>query len=145
MEDIYRRFAHKATDTQCVKVGRYLTFGLGVFGTGAALLIANMSSLQSIWDLLLVITGMVLAPISGIFVLGIFTCRANNFGVLTGSIASIIANYYAKFHMEVHALVYLVVGFFACLTVGYIASYCTPKPKVNLSGLTVFSLLKRQD
>lgn len=145
VEDVYRRFVRGATDAKCVKVGRYLTFALGVFGTGAALLLANMSSLQSIWDLFLMITGMVLAPITGIFVLGIFTRRANNFGVLTGSMASIMANYYAKFHMEVHALVYMIIGVFACIIVGYIASYCAPKPKVDLNGLTVFSLLKRKD
>ena len=145
VEDVYRRFVRGATDAKCVKLGRYLTFGLGLFGTGAALLLANMSSLQSIWDLFIMITGMVLAPITGIFVLGIFTRRANNFGVLTGTLASIMANYYAKFHMEVHALVYMVIGVFACIIVGYIASYCAPKPKVDLNGLTVFSLLKRKD
>ena len=145
VEDVYRRFVRGATDAKCVKLGRYLTFGLGIFGTGAALLLANMSSLQSIWDLFIMITGMVLAPITGIFVLGIFTRRANNFGVLTGSMASIMANYYAKFHMEVHALVYMIIGVFACIIVGYFASYCAPKPKVDLNGLTVFSLLKRKD
>ena len=145
VEDVYRRFVRGATDAKCVKLGRYLTFGLGIFGTGAALLLANMSSLQSIWDLFIMITGMVLAPITGIFVLGIFTRRANNFGVLTGTLASIMANYYAKFHMEVHALVYMIIGVFACIIVGYIASYCAPKPKVDLNGLTVFSLLKRKD
>ena len=145
VEDVYRRFAKGATDDQCLKVGRYLTFALGVFGTSAALLLANMSSLQSIWDLFLMITGMVLAPITGIFVLGIFTRRANHFGAWAGTFASIAANYYAKFHMDVHALVYLIIGVFACIFVGYIASYLTPKSARDLNGLTVFSLLKRKD
>jgi len=145
VEDVYRRFFPDVTDDQCVKVGRYLTFGLGVFGTGAALLLANMSSLQSIWDLFMMITGMVLAPITGIFVLGIFTRRANNFGAWAGTAASILANYYAKFHMDVHPLVYLVVGVFSCVFVGYIASTLTPKSPRDLDGLTVFSLLKRKD
>jgi len=145
VEDVYRRFFPDVTDDQCVKVGRYLTFGLGVFGTGAALLLANMSSLQSIWDLFMMITGMVLAPITGIFVLGIFTRRANNFGAWAGTVASIVANYYAKFHMDVHPLVYLVVGVFSCVFVGYIASTLTPKSPRDLDGLTVFSLLKRKD
>jgi len=145
VEDVYRRFFSGVTDDQCLKVGRYLTFGLGVFGTCAALILANMSSLQSIWDLFIMITGMVLAPITGIFVLGIFTRRANNFGAWAGTIASVVANYYAKFHLDVHALVYLVVGVFSCIFVGYIASYITPKSARDLEGLTVFSLLKRKD
>ena len=93
----------------------------------------------------MMITGMVLAPITGIFVLGIFTRRANNFGAWAGTAASVAANYYAKFHMDVHALVYLVVGVFSCIIVGYIASTLTPKSARDLDGLTVFSLLKRKD
>ena len=145
VEDVYRRFVKGATDDKCLKVGRYLTFALGVFGTSAALLLAHLSSLQSIWDLFMMITGMVLAPITGIFVLGIFTRRANGFGAWAGTAASVAANYYVKFHMDVHALVYLVVGVFSCIFVGYLASYCTPKSARDLNGLTVFSLLKRKD
>jgi Na+/proline symporter len=143
VEDVYRRFAKGVTDDQCLKVGRYLTLGLGVFGTGAALLLANMSSLQSIWDLFLMITGMVLAPITGIFVLGIFIRRANNFGVWAGTAASIAANYYAKFHMDVHPMVYIIIGVFSCIFVGYLASYLAPKTAKTLDGLTVYTLLKK--
>ena len=143
VEDVYRRFFPDVTDDQCLKVGRYLTLGLGIFGTGAALLLANMSSLQSIWDLFLMITGMVLAPITGIFVLGIFTRRANNFGVWAGTAASIAANYYAKFHMDVHPMVYMIIGVFSCTIVGYLASYLAPKTAKTLDGLTVYTLLKK--
>ena len=145
VEDVYRRFAKGATDAKCLKVGRYLTFFLGVFGTAAALALASMNSLQSIWDLFLMITGMILAPITGIFVLGIFTTRTNNTGIFFGTMASILANYYAKFHMEVHALVYLVIGLFFCVIVGYFASYLKPSSTRDLEGLTVYSLLKRRD
>lgn len=143
VEDVYRRFTKGATDDQCLKVGRYLTFGLGVFGTGAALLLANLSSLQSIWDLFIMITGMVLAPITGIFVLGVFTRRANNFGIWAGTAASVVANYYAKFHMDVHPMVYAIVGVFSCIFVGYLASYLAPKNAKTLDGLTVYTLLKK--
>lgn len=144
VEDVYRRFFPNVSDDQCLKVGRYLTFGLGVFGTGAALLLANLSSLQSIWDLFIMITGMVLAPITGIFVLGVFTRRGNNFGVWAGTAASIAANYYAKFHMDVHPMVYAIIGVFSCIFVGYLASYLAPKTAKTLDGLTVYTLLKKK-
>jgi SSS family transporter len=143
VEDVYRRFAKGVTDDQCLKVGRYLTLGLGIFGTGAALLLANLSSLQSIWDLFIMITGMVLAPITGIFVLGVFTRRANNFGVWAGTAASVAANYYVKFHMDVHPMVYAIIGVFSCIFVGYLASYLAPKTAKTLDGLTVYTLLKK--
>jgi len=145
VEDVYRRFFSNVTDHKCLVVGRYLTFALGLFGTGAALLLAHTSTLQSIWDLFLMIMGMVLAPITGIFVLGIFTRRANNFGVWVGTAASVAANYYAKIHLDLHAAVYLSFGVFTCIVVGYLASYLAPKHARNLDGLTVFTLLEKNE
>ena len=143
VDDVYRRFFPKATDHSCLVLGRILTFALGIFGTGAALVLANTSGLQSIWDLFMMITGMVLAPITGIFVLGIFSRRANNVGIWVGTAASVAANYYAKAHLDLHALVYLVVGVFSCIIVGYLASFLAPKTKNNLDGLTVYTLLEK--
>ena len=144
VEDVYRRFFPKATDHKCLVLGRTLTISLGIFGTVAALMLAR-TSLLSVWDLALMITGMILAPITGIFVLGIFTKRANSFGVLVGTVASIAANYYAKFYMNLHPLAYLTVGVFSCIVVGYAASFIAPKSNKNLDGLTVYTLLKKED
>ena len=143
VDDVYRRFFPKATDHSCLVLGRILTFGLGIFGTGAALVLANTSGLQSIWDLFMMIPGMILAPITGIFVLGIFSRRANNFGIWVGTAASVAANYYTKTYLDLHALVYLVVGVFSCIIVGYLASFLAPKTRNNLDGLTVYTLLKK--
>ena len=143
VDDVYRRFFPKATDHSCLVLGRILTFALGIFGTGAALILANTSGLQSIWDLFIMITGMVLAPITGIFVLGIFSRRANNVGIWIGTAASVAANYYAKVYLDLHAMVYLVVGVFSCIIVGYLASFLAPKTDKNLDGLTVYTLLDK--
>ena len=70
VEDVYRRFYPDVSDQQCLVFGRRLTLGLGLFGTIAALILANTSGLQSIWDLFLMKPES-LAPITGIFVLGI--------------------------------------------------------------------------
>ena len=146
VEDVYRRFFPKVTDHQCLVFGRRLTLGLGVFGTVAALVLANTSGLQSIWDLFLMITGVVLAPITGIFVLGIFSRRFNCFGVWVGTVASVAANYYAKFYLDLHAMVYLIVGVFTCMIVGYLASYLAPAPPdAKVNGLTIYTLKKEGD
>jgi SSS family solute:Na+ symporter len=139
VEDIYRRFFRKVTDHRCLVVGKVLTLSLGVFGTGAALLLAR-TGLLSIWDLALMITGIILAPVSGIFVLGIFTRRANSFGIWVGTVASILANVYAKLYLNLHSLAFLTVGVFTCIVVGYLASFLAPKSRNQLDGLTVFTL-----
>jgi len=145
MEDVYRRFFRKATDHNCLLVGKWLTFGLGVFGTVAALILAR-SNLQSVWDLALMITGMILAPISGIFVLGIFTRRANGLGVGIGALASVGANLYARFYLNLHSLGYLALGVFTCILVGYAASFLAARPEdKKVNGLTIYTLRKTEE
>ena len=143
VEDIYRRFSPNATDGRCVVLGRILTISLGIFGTGAALMLASMSDLRSVWDLALMLMGMILAPISGIFVLGIFTRRANSVGAWVGTFASIIANFCAREFLNVHAMAFLTIGVFTCVVVGYAASFLAPQSK-DLKGLTVYTLLAKK-
>ncbi|MEW6998571.1 sodium/solute symporter [Colwelliaceae bacterium BS250] len=139
VEDIYRRFNPQVTDQQCLSVGRYLTLALGVFGTTMALVLANLNDLQSVWNLFLMITGLVIGPITGVFVLGIFTRSANTVGVWSGVIISVAANYYAKTYMDVHATVFISVGVGTCIIVGYLVSRLTAKPANDLTGLTIFT------
>lgn len=145
MEDVYRRFFKKATDHSCLVVGKVLAFSLGVFGTVSALLLAR-TSLLSVWDLALMITGMILAPITGFFVLGIFSRRANGFGVGIGALASVAANFYAKFYLNMHSMAYLAVGVFTCIIVGYLASFLRPRPAgEDVDGLTIYTLQKTEE
>jgi solute:Na+ symporter, SSS family len=144
VEDVYRRFFPKATDHRCLILGRILTISLGVFGTAAALLLAR-TSLLSVWDLALMITGMILAPISGIFVLGVFTHRANSFGVWVGTVAAVLVNLYAKLYLNLNSMAFLTVGVFTCIVVGYLASFLAPKSRKELDGLTVFTLFKKKN
>jgi SSS family transporter len=145
MEDVYRRFFKKATDHSCLIVGKVLAFCLGVFGTVSALLLAR-TSLLSVWDLALMITGMILAPITGFFVLGIFSRRANAFGVGIGALASVVANFYAKFYLNMHSMAYLAVGVFTCIIVGWLASLLAPRPAGGkVDGLTIYTLQKTEE
>ena len=143
VEDIYRRFSPKADDHRCVILGRILTISLGIFGTVAALFLASMSDLRSVWDLALALMGLILAPISGIFVLGIFSRRANSIGAWVGTAASIAANVCAQKFLHVHAMAFLTIGVFTCVVVGYVASFFAPQNK-DLKGLTVFTLLAKK-
>lgn len=142
VEDVCRRFNPNISEKSAVKLGRIFTISLGVFGTGASLVMANMSSLASLWDLFLMVTGMILAPVTGIFVLGVFTKKANLVGVWLGVMASLFANYYATFHMDVHALVYLIIGLSTCIFFGYLGSMFTSPSSKSLDGLTIFTLSK---
>jgi len=140
VEDIYRRFWPRVSDESCVRLGRWLTVGLGVFGTALALLLASMSSLQSIWDLFLMVMGLIVGPVTGIFVLGIFTRSANTAGIWIGAVGSLIANALATTFLDLHSTAFLPIGVFSCLFIGYVASLALGGAgDRDLTGLTVFS------
>lgn len=137
VEDLYRRLNANATDRGCLRLGRWLTVFLGLFATGTALILASLGGLQSIWDLFLTITGLIVGPITGAFVLGIFSRRTNAFGVWSGVVASVAANFVAKTYFDLHSTVFLSVGVFTCIFVGYLASWLAPAPRNDLTGLTL--------
>ena len=143
-EDFYRRLFKGATDRGCLVLGKVLTAGLGVFGTVAALIMVH-TKLTSIWDLYMVILGMLLGAIAGIFTLGIFTRRTNSAGALVGAVASLAATYYVKNYTHVHFFMYPVVGITTCMAFGYLSSLVLPGKKRDLKGLTVYTLLRRDE
>lgn len=140
VEDVYLRFSTHANPNTTVRIARILTLCIGVFGTLAALFLANISSLKSLWDLFLMVTGMILSPITGMFVLGVFTKKANLIGVWVGVICAIGVNYYFIFHSSVHPMVYIIVGTFSTIIVGYLASFVGSAQQNKLDELTVFTL-----
>jgi solute:Na+ symporter, SSS family len=142
VEDFYRRFSKNATDRKCLVLGRFLTAGLGVFGTVAALLLAR-TNLSSIWDLFMVIFGLLLGTITGIYTLGIFTRRANSIGAVTGIITSIAATLYVMKGTHMHFLTYPVVGVVVCYAAGYITSIIIPVKQKDITGLTVYTFKNR--
>ena len=139
VEDFYRRFKKDVTDHSCVVVGRWLTIGLGIFGTVFALILAN-TDLKSIWDLYMVILGMLVGPLSGVYILGIFTKRSTSIGVLLGALASLYTGYYVKEYTHLHFLSYPIFGMLACYGVGYFASIILPSKPKNIDGLTIYTL-----
>ncbi len=144
VEDVYRRFNKNATDHSCLVLGRVLTIGFGLVGTGFALW-ASTGRLDSVWDMTFELMGLVLAPLTGIYVLGIFTKRANNVGIWIGAIAAVAARFYAKAQMDLNALAYLPFCMFVCIIVGYIASLIIPAKQVDLTGLTAYTLLDKDE
>jgi Na+/proline symporter len=82
--DFYGRFRPGASDKLRLKVARVITLLLGLFGTGAAMLLAT-SNVLSLWDLFQYLMGLFVGSLAGLFMLGIFirrgpTARARGLG-----------------------------------------------------------------
>lgn len=145
VEDVYRRFNKNASDHHSLILGRVLTVTFGIIGTGFALWIASTNRLDSVWDLSFILMGYVLAPLTGIYVLGIFTKRANASGAWVGALAGVLACFLAKKYLHLNSLAYLPFVMFTCIVVGYLASLVLPSRKVDLAGLTAYTLLDKDE
>ncbi len=78
------------------------------------------------------------APVvAALFVLGIFTRRANSAGAIIGVICSTAILFYVQRYTDVHFFLYAGIGITVCASVGYLASLLLPTPKALLDDLTI--------
>ncbi|UCF14748.1 MAG: sodium:solute symporter, partial [Phycisphaerales bacterium] len=140
--DFYHRLKPDSSDHARLKLARIITVVLGMFGTGCALLMATYP-IKSLWDLFLALLGLLGGGLAGLFMLGIFTRRANSAGAIIGVICSTIMLYCIKRFTDVHFFLYAGIGITACASVGYLASLLIPSPISSPDNLTIHSWRKR--
>ena len=85
--DFYYRFKPNSSDRTRLLLARIITVVLGIFGTGGALLMATYP-IKSLWDVFLALLGLLGGGLAGVFMLGIFTRRANSAGAVVGIVCS---------------------------------------------------------
>jgi Na+/proline symporter len=140
VNDIHRKLRPDADDRQRLKMARILTVAAGLFGTISAVLISKMDP-DSLWMLILLLVGLFGSSLCGVFLLGVFTRRANSWGVATGVAASIAALIVLRtFTIPINGLLTAAVGVLACVVVGYVASIFLPGRDRSLKNLTLATL-----
>jgi Na+/proline symporter len=139
ISDIHCRFYPQVSDRLKLKLAQQITMLMGIFGILIAAAIAALN-IEFIFDLFQEVLGIVAGSLAGGFILGIFTKRANSYGVLLGIITSIIAVSIVKNSTDISLYVYGAISVATCVIVGYVVSILTPKTKKDLEGLTYLTL-----
>ncbi|MFD2888718.1 sodium:solute symporter family transporter [Chitinophaga cymbidii] len=136
--DFYGRYKKNITQRQTARVARIATVILGVFATGLSLALVFMD-VNSILDVFQEITGLFIGASAALFLLGIFTRRANATGALIGAVSSGIILYAVKTLTPLSFWLYSAIGFLSCYIIGYLASCLLPGKK-ELQGLTWYTI-----
>jgi len=137
--DIWQRFFASRVRGKEVIVARWTTLGWGLLSLVSALVVARWGGI--------VITGLrvgtfISGPLLGIFLLGMFTNRANGIGVFSGSIAGMIVVALVGQFAGISWVWNALVGAVASILFGYLLSLPFPAPATqNVDGLT---LVKRR-
>src|SRR3546814_8778816 len=77
---------------------------------------------NSILDIFQEITGLFIGATTALFMLGIFTRRANATGAMIGAISSGFILYFIKSYTPLSFWLYSAIGFLSCYIIGYLAS-----------------------
>ena len=140
--DFYQRLNPTASDRSGMRVAQWSTATIGVIGTGMALLLAGWN-IESLWDQLNTFIGLFAGGLAGIFLLGMFTRRANGPGAVAGILVSAVVQWAVATFTDLHLLLYASTGLTSAFLVGYLVSRVLPAPEKDLDKLTVHTLLKK--
>lgn len=119
--DFFRRLNPLQNEKDYLRLARIITIIIGVLGTSLALLMAGWG-ISSLWDQFNMIIGLFAGGLGGIFILGIFSKRANATGAITGLVVSGLLQYFVKEFTDIHLLMYAFTGMFSGIIIGYFAS-----------------------
>lgn len=142
--DFVRRFDLIQSERSYLILARVLTFAVGALGTAFAVLLA-VSDIRSAWDVFMKVLGLFGGSMCGLFMLGIFTRRANGSGALVGALVGAFGLFCVQKYTPTSFFLYAAVGISICFVVGYFASLVLPSDKRSITGLTVYTLHEKSE
>jgi len=152
VEDYYKRVYPNKTDKEYLKVGKWLVLFAGI----ASLLVAALylsAGDEGVLGIVFTLYAIFSGGIAGIFLLGLFSSRANRQGLTWGIIVCVLFTAYAvltstkigagdhktillnlgKYNFSHNKLMLGVYSHFVIIIVGYVASLFYPKPNLDKS------------
>lgn len=124
VSDIDSRFRKKRNDVENLHLAKLVTLTVGVFGIISAMLIAYLK-IEFIFNLFQEIVGILCGALSGTFILGVLTKRANSTGVISGMIIGTITVLLTKYFTNVNVFLYGAISILTTLVSGYLISLWT--------------------
>jgi Na+/proline symporter len=122
-----------------LNAARVCTFSLGVTGTLLGLVFVN-PAIKSLFDTFIVVIGLFMGVLGGLFVLGATTRLANASGAMIGALVGAGVMFSLWKFSSINGYLYTACGISSCVVVGLAASLAFGRPPQDLAGLTIFTL-----
>ncbi|MBI0399545.1 sodium:solute symporter family transporter [Cyclobacterium marinum] len=140
--DIHRYLKPGLKDGAYLKLAKTITVIMGVFGTLTAIWIAA-TEVGFIFDFFQKLLGMIGGCLAGVFILAIFSQRANSTGVVIGTLSGAGITFLVSKFTDVNGYLYGAIGVLSCVAIGFIFSLIFPDSKSQIKGLTYKSIIKK--
>jgi len=137
--DFLRPYDWCRSEAGYLNAARISTFLIGVLGTLLGLVFVD-PAIKSLFDAFIVVIGLFMGVLGGLFVLGAMTTRANATGALVGAVVGAAVMFCLWKYSAINGYLYTAAGIGTCVFVGYLASLASGGPTNDLSGLTIHSL-----
>ena len=130
--DFYRLRHPDAEDAQLLRLGRFLTLGIGLVGMATALTMASLE-IKFLFDAFNKILGLFGGALAGMFLLGVFTKRTGADGAIRGTLAGAVTvggleciNFFSDSPF-VHPYLFAACGLSICVLIGLLFPGSTRK------------------
>lgn len=140
--DIHKNFHSDWDDKKNLNLAKLITVIMGIFGTVTAIWIAA-TEVGFIFDLFQKLLGMIGGCLAGVFILAIFTQRANAYGAIIGTLSGALITFLISYFTEVNGYLYGAIGVISCVAIGYFTSILTPNEGNNNNAFTYKSMVKK--
>lgn len=143
MNDFQRKLFRRRSDRRDLVMAKVLTVFFGLIGTGVALALAA-ADVGALFEVFQIVLGFLAGSITGLFLLAIFTRRANWQGALIGTIIGTLVPVYFHNATSVHPFLFCAIGAVSTLVIGYcISPLFPPPPAASVDGLTIHTLRRK--
>ncbi|EMI52648.1 sodium:solute symporter family transporter [Rhodopirellula sallentina] len=136
--DFLRPMSVCQTERGYLRAARLVTFVVGILGTLLGVTFVD-PSIQSLFDSSIMVIGMFMGVLGGLFVLGFTTRRASSSGAMIGALSGTALLIYLWQFSEITGYLYTVIGIATCFTTGYLSSILLGAETRELRGLTLFT------
>ncbi len=124
------------TERGYLRAARWVTVVIGILGTAFGLVFTDPST-KSLFDTWIMVIGLFMGVLGGLFLLGVLTKRANATGAITGALAGTAIMFSLWQWSPLSGYLYTACGITACVLLGYVVSVLTGTQSKNLTGLTI--------
>ena len=137
--DFLRPMQCCSTERGYLIAARACTLLVGLAGTLLGLLFVD-PEIRSLFDAFIVVLGIFMGILGGLFLLGAFTRRTNQFGAMCGACVGAVVMFALWKYSRMHGYFFPAAGLGVCFVTGYLASWLTGRPAIDLAGLTVYDV-----
>ena len=137
--DLLRPLQVASSETSYLHLAQVTTAVLGAIGTLLALLFVD-PEIKSLFDAFIKVIGLFMGVLGGLFLLGIFSRRANATGALTGAALGTLAMLGVWLGTPINGYLYTTIGIATCVLTGYFASRFSTAHATSLAGLTLYTM-----